>query len=111
MVPGQPSTKQGRQSNENIDDHTARCCSGGSCNQLQRYREDAVTILDRYTEKGTTPAFDRENGGVEKPNGDLNQVEVDIAEANMGQQSRGYKSDLLELLSEYRGRGLFSANP
>ena len=45
------------------------------------------------------------------PTGGLEEVAVDIAEASMGQLSRGRKSALLELLREYSDRGLFPANP
>ena len=68
-------------------------------------------LLDRSVEKEPVPAVEGESGGTERPTGDLEEVAVDIAEANMGQLSQGCKSNLLELLREYRDRGLFPANP
>ena len=68
-------------------------------------------LLDQSEEKEPSPAVEGERGGAEMPTGDVKEVAVDIAEANMGQLSQGCKSDLLELLREYRDRGLFPANP
>lgn len=68
-------------------------------------------LLDRSEGKAPVPVVEGERGGTEKPTGDLEGVAVDIAEANMGQLSQGCKSNLLELLREYRDRGLFPANP
>ena len=68
-------------------------------------------LLDRSVEKESVPAVEGERGGTERPTGDLEEVSVDIAEANTGQVSQGCKSSLLELLREYRDRGLFPANP
>ena len=48
---------------------------------------------------------------MERPTGDVEEVAVDTAEVNIGQLSQGRKSDLLELLHEYRDRGLFTTNP
>ena len=68
-------------------------------------------LLDQSEEKKPSPAVEGERGGAEMPTGDVKEVAVDISEANMGQLSQGCKSDLLELLREYRDRGLFPANP
>ena len=48
---------------------------------------------------------------MERPTDDLEEVAVDTAEANIGQLRQGKKSDLLELLHEYRDRGLFHHQP
>ena len=51
------------------------------------------------------------NGREDGTPGALAEEGVDLAEANMGQLSHRYKSDLLELLRVFRDRGLFPANP
>lgn len=104
VVPGQPSTTQIDQSNENTDDHTQGVVVPKVFATQSSDTEMMRLLLDRSTEKETVPAFERGKAGVERPTVELEELVVDTLEASMGRLRQGRISVLLEPLREYFDR-------